>query len=237
LVVISAGGCADNGGGGRVANSAFATPEATLDTLKKAGMNKDFDTFVECLSDSAVLEMAGQLRAAGTMLQAMGGLAAMGGGEKAAQVKDMIAKMDAHMKKHVPADAPAVNMMSMSGGLDGGRAAAREAGQAVTDRRSFVAGFLKVMAEQATEQPVNNFSVSNVNIDGETATASVRDNSKGQDSLVTLRRENGLWKVDDFGKLGMSSGPAGGMPGGGSPPGTMPAGTMPRGGMPRGGTP
>jgi hypothetical protein len=193
VVVSSIAGC--GGGGTSLPSSALATPEATLETMRTAAVASDFDTFCECLSENAVYEMAGALRMAGQMMKAFAGFAAAMDPKAAEDSK----KIDALMEKHVPEDAPTPNMMSLAADPEGSQTAIREAGKAVRDPKTFIAEFMKLFA-QKDDSAVKDFKVLDVKVDGDTATATI----SGQDSPITLRRIDGLWKVDELGKFGMS---------------------------------
>jgi hypothetical protein len=193
-------------GCGGASTSSFATPEATLTTLKMAGINKDIVTFVECLSENALSDMAGQLRLSQSMVQIAGGWGGVLGAEPA-QAAEVGGKMDALIKKHVPADAPQLNLMNMMGGPDAVRASIREAGQVVNDKKTFVAEFMKLaMSIGPQESSYDHYEIADVKTDGDAATAVVRDKSNGQESQFKLKRETGLWKVDDFGSMSPTPG-------------------------------
>ena len=200
-VVVSTTGC----GGGP--SGRFDTPESTLNTLKTAGMNRDFATFTECLSEDCLNEMSGQLRIAAAGLQLMGSMATMMGGEEGARNKALAEKVDAITKKHVSAEAPAVNVMSMMGDAEANRAKAREAGQAVADKKAFVAEFMQLMTAQVMAESSVDYELTSMKTEGDVAIATVKDPKSGQEGPIKLRRIAAEWKVDDLGGMGGPPGP------------------------------
>jgi hypothetical protein len=202
---MSAVGCGGSGGG--VSAQATSTPEATLQTLKTALANKDFVTFAGCLSDEALAETAGQMRVMAIAFQELGSMATAMGGEGAAKAGEMTAKIDAIMKKHVPADAPALDVMKMPDSPEASRAMAREAGQVVADQKAFVAEFIQVLAADSLEQDASGYEVTGLQVEGDLATANIKDTVKNREATLKLRRTGGQWKVDDLGSMGMIPGP------------------------------
>jgi hypothetical protein len=149
------------------------------------------------------------------MVQIAGGWGGVLGSEPA-QAAEIGAKMDALVTKHVPADAPQLNLMSMIGEPTAVRASIRAAGQVVTEKKTFVAEFMKLaMSVGPQESSYDHYEIAEVKTDGNAATAIVRDTSNGRESEFKLQREAGLWKVDDFGSMSPTRGP-------GAPP-TAPA--------------
>jgi len=226
-LILSAAGCSGPTG-------KFATPEATLTTLQTAAENKDFDGVVECLSDSALESMAGQLRMILPFLQMVNSAVAAMGGATDPKAAEVTVKMNDIVKKYVPVGAPAVNPMTLMSGNKVDAAVTREAGKVVADKKAFIAETMKLLMSESPQSAFNGYEVESIATKGDDSSATINNVVIGKKSQIKLSRTNGLWKVDDLGELSVAPTIFGaGMPASGMPTGfTPPAANTPGVGLP-----
>jgi hypothetical protein len=216
-LILAAAGCSGPTG-------KFATPESTLTTLKTAATNKDVDGLVECLSDSALESMAGQLRMIVPLLQMVNSMGAAMGAAPDPKAADLTVKMNDIVMKHVPAGAPAISPMTLMTGEKVDAGATREAGKVVADKKAFVSEVMKLLMIESPQSAFDGYEVVSLTTEGDSSTATVNNSADGKQSQIKLSRTNGLWKIDDLGSMTMApTGPGNNMP----PAGSMPTGFMP----------
>jgi hypothetical protein len=213
LALTLANGC----GGGGVSSASLATPQTTLDTVKKAVANEDFGAFAECLTDEALGELAGTLRMACTMFKAFAGMASAFGGQSDPAAAELSGDLDKLLSKHVGSDATPPARGLSPGTADERRAAMREAAKPIRDQKAFVADAMELLvdfskSQSKTPPPSADFQYSDVAIEGDIATATVSGGAAGKGSPIKLRRVDGLWKIDDMGAMSTGIGPGPAMP-------------------------
>lgn len=190
---LAVAGCSGN----QLPSAALVTPQATLDTARQAMADSDFETFCECLTDDAVYDLAGMLRGMYELSQKFS--ARPGSTPRKTEDTEKAQKMIALIERYMPADAPQPKR-KLGATAEERRARRREAGKAVRKPKEFIAEVLKLAAaSQKGDATKTQFTVIDVQVDGETANAKVNRPALGNQVLpVTLRREDGVWKIDDW---------------------------------------
>jgi hypothetical protein len=194
-------GCGASGGG-------YSSPEAVAVAAKAAIDKKDMGAFYDCLTEESQQVMVGAMVMAGSMMQMMSAMAAIGGPEAMAEAKKEVGDVPAVMEKHglteeslkgANSDPTKEKMQAMAG-----------LAEAVKDKRSFVYDMFSALDKLKAGGPElsQNFSgeLSDLKIDGDKATATLMT-PRGEEELDFHKTAAG-WRLHiDLEKMRANAGP------------------------------
>jgi hypothetical protein len=188
------------------------SPQAVFETAKSAAEREDWETFCGCLTPESRDQMAGMLVVVAAMMRGFGGLAALGGPEKAQAAQAKIKPIVDVLDKHGLDEATLKSM----------RPTPMQVGQTppdqlqrvlapIKDRSQFIADMINAMkqfgAPQDSKPLQSDARLENVVIDGDAATGTVVQTRNGVERRDEMRfkRIGVSWKID-LGTPGVRSG-------------------------------
>lgn len=207
LVVLA--GCSGGGSG-------YESPEACFEGIKTAVGNEDYKTALNGLTDETQTGFAGLLVMAGAGIKAMGGMAAMMGGDdpEAKKMMEAVTAIGNVLNEHGATDAKLQSVMGEGGMMgmmmSGGPSEEKisELAGVVDDKAQFIVdmieAFMKLDSGQGPDpkeiiEAVSKAQLSDVKIEGDQATAKVTisppDGSAPETEDVEFRKTDAGWKM------------------------------------------
>lgn len=178
------------------------SPEAVFETAKAKSQARDWEGFCDCLTPESQDAMAGMMLASVVMLKEMSGMAALGGSERLKEAQQQLTAVTAVLDKHGLTDEKLKELRGAAPGMP-----LREPDRVkqmlapVKNRGQFIADMLRTMMQlgnRAETAPLEADAVlENVQISGDTATASLKQTRDGTQRSETMnfKRVNGVWKI------------------------------------------
>lgn len=172
--------------------TAYATPEAAFDGVKKAFEKEDWPALCQCLTEDSVDVMAAGLVMAGSMMEAFAAMGGEDGAAAAKQVKEVL-------KKH-GVESDALKKMGEQNADMEPAEAMKKVVEPIQDRPAFIGDMFAAMkamkGDQAAAPPQLQPAAKLVDmkIEGDAATGSIE--VEGEKKPIAFKKVNGGWLVD-----------------------------------------
>ncbi|MGI9517915.1 MAG: hypothetical protein ACR2NP_12760 [Pirellulaceae bacterium] len=192
-IMVSAAGCTSG-----TATVTSATPQDAFSTLQEAGKNKDWPTFLGCLTPQARDKMAGLMVVAGSMMSAgppEGVSIPPEMQEQATKMEEAANEIKAVFASYGVSDdvVSSVTMQTMN---DESKIA--ELGSKVSNQAGFIGAITelmeKTMGAGGPAFGMEKGTLGEVNIDGDSATGTIT--MDGRESPIEFKKINGSWLVE-----------------------------------------
>lgn len=170
----------------------YSSPDAVFAQFKSVGINKDFEGLYEILTPEAQAKAVKKMVGVVATLKKMDEIP--GGDSADVEGKETLAKAVALAKKYGLTEELLGEITSLGNTKD---PAIDKAVESITDPKAYCSGIMKILAEQkknaSMEDGIVDATLSDVKIDGDTATGTVTMNGRTRER--TFKKIDGSWRI------------------------------------------